>query len=174
MTVSRMPSSPRVSRPTTRFTEFSPYENGRVRRLRFDVNALADFEQETGMGFAQLMKQRAVFASARAMIWAGLKHEDRALSIEGVGMFLSDYLTDESVEPGTHSIDSILMVAIEAAIEQGALGRRVKEPDPEHLDDDRALPNGDVLDAQAQVQHDQAGQPIPTEVVAAATDDRTS
>ena len=54
---------------TSRFTLFSKYENGRVRNLRFDVNALADFEQETGMGFAQLMKQKAIFGTARAMAW---------------------------------------------------------------------------------------------------------
>lgn len=123
----------KLARPTTEFKDFSPYENGRVRRFKFDVNALADFEQETGMGFAQLMRQRAVFGSARAMIWAGLKHEDRALRIEDVGDLLTDYITDEQVKKGEHTIDTILMVAIAAAIEQGALGRRVDdEEDAEH------------------------------------------
>jgi hypothetical protein len=113
----------RPARMTTSFQEFAPYENGRVRNLKFDVNALADFEQEMGMGFATLMKQRAVFGCARAMLWAGLKHEDRGLQINDVGELLSDYLRDEDVPKGDHSIDSILMVAMAAAIEQGALGR---------------------------------------------------
>jgi hypothetical protein len=132
----QIPFEKKPARSTTPFTEFSAYENGRKRRLKFNVNALADFEQETGMGFAQLMKQRAMFASARAMLWAGLKHEDRGLTIDRVGELLSDYLTDDSegVEPGSHNIDAILMVAIQAAIDQRALGVQ-KEPDPEPNED---------------------------------------
>lgn len=141
---------------TTPFTEFEAYEDGRKRRLRFNVNALADFEQETGMGFAQLMRQRAMFASARAMLWAGLKHEDRALTIEHVGEMLSEYLTDQDVEPGSHNIDAILMVAIEAAVAQGALGRQKKEPeDPD--ENVPALPEGTGP-------NDPAGQVIDADV----------
>ncbi len=143
------PPPKRAPRPSTPFIDFAPYEDGRKRNLRFDVNALADFEQETGMGFAQLMRQRAVFASARAMLWAGLKHEDRGLSIEGVGDLLSDYLKDPDVAKGEHTIDTILMVAIEAAVEHGALGRR----DDGAVVDDTGQPiiggkvvDGDVVD----------------------------
>lgn len=128
-----------TKKTTTPFREFQTYENGRLRRLKFDVNALADFEQETGMGFAQLLKQRAVFASARAMLWAGLKHEDRALQIEDVGRLLTDYLRDESVPQGTHAIDVILGVAIEAAVQQGALGRP-QPPAPEEQDEESEPP----------------------------------
>lgn len=121
----KIEQKPRKS--TSRFHEFQPYEGGRIRNLKYDVNALADFEQETGMGFAELLSKRAVFAAARALIWAGLKHEDRALSIERVGELISDYLRDEQVEQGTHTVDSILQVALAAAVEQGALGRQKKE-----------------------------------------------
>lgn len=117
----------RMSSP---FREFMKYEGGRERTLRFDVNALADFEQETGMGFAQLMKQRAIFANARAMLWAGLKHEDRGISIEYVGDLIGDYLTDDDIEDGDHTIDTLLMVAFEAAIEQRALGLRKSKEEP--------------------------------------------
>lgn len=144
MAVSRLPvkQNKKLARMTTPFREFSSYEEGRVRNLKFDVNALADFEQETGMGFAQLMKQRAVFASARAMLWAGLKHEDRALTIEDVGNLLSDYLRDEEVGEHVHSIDAILMVTIEAAVEHGALGRR-KDGKP-------VTPEGEILEAESE------------------------
>lgn len=86
------------------------------RTLRFDINALADFEQETGMGFGQLMSTRAVFATARALLWAGLKHEDRALTVEKVGSLLGKY-----VQAGGQ-IDKALTAAFEAANEQGAFG----------------------------------------------------
>ena len=134
----------RPNRPTSPFKEFSPYENGRIRSLKFDVNALADFEQETGMGFSQLMKQKAVFGAARAMLWAGLKHEDRGLTIERVGELLSDYLGDEEVEIGEHSIDSILMVAISAAIDQKALGRMQREQPPETETEDPNVLEGET------------------------------
>lgn len=124
----------RDRRMTTPFKEFGPYEDGRIRSLRFDVNALADFEQETGMGFAQLMKQRAIFANARAMLWAGLKHEDRTLTIEAVGDLISDYLVDQDVPPGEHTIDTVLMVAFNAAIDQGALGLVRKTEEDEVVD----------------------------------------
>lgn len=133
----------RPKRATTPFNEFSPYENGRQRRFRFDVNALADFEQETGMGFAQLMKQKAVFGAARAMLWAGLKHEDRGLTVEGVGDLLTEYLADDQVPVGAHSIDAILMVAIAAAVEQGALGRMPQQA-PEEGNESPNVLEGEV------------------------------
>ena len=130
------------SRSTHPFKEFKDYENGRVRNLKFDVNALADFEQETGMGFAQLMKQKAIFGAARAMLWAGLKHEDRGLTVERIGELLSLYLKDPAVNHGDHTIDTILMIAIESAVAQGALGR-TPEPKPEEPaeDEENADPN---------------------------------
>lgn len=147
-------SEKKPSRRTTPFLEFAPYEDRKTRNLKFDVNALADFEQETGMGFAQLLRQKAMFASARAMLWAGLKHEDRGLTIEYVGEMLSDYLRDEEVEPGKHNIDAILTVAIAAAVQQGALGRQ--KPDEPIVDEDKALTEGSGPNAQE-------GQVIDTE-----------
>jgi len=94
------------------------------RTLRFDINALADFEQETGMGFGQLMATRAVFATARALLWAGLKHEDRTLTVEKVGTLLGKY-----VQAGGR-IDQALTVAFEAANEQGAFGDNTAEEKP--------------------------------------------
>lgn len=127
MTVQKFPQQEKPKRLVTPFREFESYENGRQRALRFDVNALADFEQETGMGFGQLMRMRALFATARAMLWAGLKWQDRALTIERVGELLHDYMSDREVEPGSHTVDAILTVAISAAIDQGALGIVKKE-----------------------------------------------
>ena len=43
------------------------------RHLRFDFNALADFEQTNGMGLGQLLSMKAVFGTARAMLWVGCK-----------------------------------------------------------------------------------------------------
>lgn len=105
---------------TTPFKMFEPFEmkNGvpRQRSLRFDINALADFEQETGMGFGQLMQMKAVFATSRALLWAGLKHEDRTLSVEYVG-----HMIGQLIKTGT-GIDEVMEAAFTAADEQGAFG----------------------------------------------------
>jgi hypothetical protein len=111
----------------TPFALFEKYEtnsktgHARKRFLKFDINALADFEQETGMGFGQLMSTKAVFATTRAMLWAGMKHEDRGLSVEEVGRLLGIYVK----EGGT--IDVALKAAFESAAEQGALGKEISD-----------------------------------------------
>lgn len=112
------------------FELFKPYEGGRIRHLRYDFNALADFEQLVGMGFAQLMNMKAVFATTRAMLYAGLKHEDPGLTIEYVGELLGQFLQDG------HTVDEGLTAAFEAAISQGVLGKKKveEEADVEILD----------------------------------------
>lgn len=138
--VVRIPNQEKPKNPSfTVFKEFEPYEGGRKRKLKFDVNALADFEQETGMGFAQLMKQRAIFASARAFLWAGLKHEDRGLMMEQVGTLIGQYLQDDTVARGEHTIDNLLTVAFQAAIDQGALGLQKVEEDEDGEPDPTTL-----------------------------------
>lgn len=105
------------------FTMFERYEVTRPgyakkRLMKFTFNALADFEQEVGMGFGQLMQMKATFATARALVWAGLKHEDRALTIEYVGERLGDAMVD-----GETNIGDIIGFCMEVASKQGALGR---------------------------------------------------
>jgi hypothetical protein len=87
------------------------------RYFRFDINALADFEQEVGMGFGQLMQMKAVFAATRALLWAGLKHEDRTLTVQKTGTLMQGFLTAGG------GIDELLGAAMMAAQEQGALGK---------------------------------------------------
>jgi hypothetical protein len=115
----------------TPFTLFEPFETTRKgvirkRALRYDLNALADFEQEVGMGFAQLMQMKALFATARALLWAGLKHEDRTLTIESVGNLMSIYIREHNGD-----INTVLSACFGAAMDQGALGRPDQDEDEE-------------------------------------------
>lgn len=111
----------------TKFTLFEDFEKHpktkqpKRRFLKFDINTLADFEQETGMGFGQLMTTKALFATTRAMLWAGLKHEDRSLTIPDVGELLFKYIQNGG------SIDQALKAAFAAAAEQGALGKEIAD-----------------------------------------------
>lgn len=74
-------------------TRFVPIELDRPRRLRFDANALADLEGVMGMGLSRIMSEEQIGVRAfRAMIWAGLKWEDRGLTLERAGRILMAYI----------------------------------------------------------------------------------
>lgn len=67
-------------------------ELDKPRRLRFDVNALADLEEHLGVGIGKVMEQEANFRLLRALLWAGLKWEERGLTVERAGSLLQGYL----------------------------------------------------------------------------------
>lgn len=123
----------------------------RTRSLRFDLNALADFEQETGMGFGQLMGSKALFATARGLIWAGLRHEDKAITVTGVGAKLQEYLASGG------DINEVLTVVFAAAQKQGAFGKTV---DDATYKDQPQLEDGKTIPGEASVV---APAPAPTE-----------
>jgi hypothetical protein len=104
--------------PFTLFESFERDKNGVTKRrsLRFDLNALADFEQEVGMGIAQLMQTKAIFATTRALLWAGLKHQDRGLTVDRIGDLIGTYIKQGG------DLTLALQAAFQAAVEQGALG----------------------------------------------------
>lgn len=87
----------------------------RNRSLRFDMNAMADFESTTGMGLAQLMSTNAVFAATRALLWAGLRRDDRGITLEVVGNLMQKYCDEEG------DIKDLLNACLEACIEQKAI-----------------------------------------------------
>ncbi len=57
------------------------------RTLRFDFNACVAYERETGQSISAL-KDNPGFTSIRALIWAGLLHEEPKLTIERAGAML--------------------------------------------------------------------------------------
>lgn len=107
---------------TKPFTLFQKFET-RKRSLRYDLNALADFEQEVGMGFPQLMSSKAIFAATRGLLWSGLKSTSRGLTIDMAGELIQQYL-DASEK---HAITDILSECILAAQEHGALKAGAEE-----------------------------------------------
>jgi hypothetical protein len=109
--------------PFTLFESFERDRNGIIKRraLRFDLNALADFEQEVGMGIAQLMQTKAIFATTRALLWAGLRHEDRGLTVDRMGDLIGTYIKQGG------DLTQALQAAFKAAVDQGALGSPDKE-----------------------------------------------
>ncbi len=63
-----------------------PITLDKPRTLRFDLNAFAELEEKFGSMDAafQAMKKGSLKA-ARALLWAGLLHEDETLTEKGVG-----------------------------------------------------------------------------------------
>lgn len=73
--------------------QYLTLELDRPRRLRFDFNALADAEEALGKGLAVVLSGDMVgFRTLRALLWAGLKWEDRGLTIERMGQLIQKFI----------------------------------------------------------------------------------
>jgi hypothetical protein len=139
-----MSSRATEAKPFTLFQDIPSEKNpktgmSRRRTMRFDINALADFEQETGMGFGQLMGSKALFATARALIWAGFRHEDKLITVEQCGAKVQEYLQQGG------DIGELLGHVFEIAKSQGAFGRET--PGPEYVQP--ALEDGATIQGEA-------------------------
>ena len=74
-------------------------ELDRVRHMRLDFNALADFEDATGKSaFDAKTFSTLRGADLRALLWASMVHEDPTLSMEQVGAMIHfgniEYVTE--------------------------------------------------------------------------------
>ena len=67
-------------------------ELDRPRRIRFDTNALCDAEEALGVGIGAMMNQQMGFRAIRALLWAGLRWEDRGLTLERTGRLMQQFL----------------------------------------------------------------------------------
>lgn len=69
--------------------------DGRERTLRYDLNALCLFEEHTKSSLSRALAERSMSAT-RALLWAGLLHEDPLLTIDDVGKMELESLRDVS------------------------------------------------------------------------------
>ncbi|MFW6079005.1 MAG: hypothetical protein ACODAE_05250 [Gemmatimonadota bacterium] len=67
---------------------------GETRRLRYDFNALCDLEDALGRPLSALSEDSAGFREIRAMLWAGLIHEDPDLTLRDAGALLGRHIED--------------------------------------------------------------------------------
>ncbi len=69
--------------------------DGKVKRLRYDFNALADIEERAGAGIGSLFNESRIgFSTIRLLIWGGLKHEDRGLTLERAGQLVKQMIDE--------------------------------------------------------------------------------
>ena len=93
-------------------------ELDRPRRLRYDFNALADLEDKAGVGMGSLVSgSRMGFNTIRLLLWAGLKWEDKSLTVAGVGDILQGYLE------GNGSLETVSKFIETAMMTSGILGK---------------------------------------------------
>ena len=63
-------------------------ELDKPRNLLFDLNAMAAYEKETGKNFLDLPGEKVSATLLRVVLWAGLIHEDKTLTLEKVGAMM--------------------------------------------------------------------------------------
>jgi hypothetical protein len=78
-------------------------ELDRVRRLKYDFNAVCELEDALGKPVTQLKQENVGFREMRAMLWAGLLHEEPDLTIQEAGALAGEaesieYVTEKVVE----------------------------------------------------------------------------
>jgi len=65
------------------------------RRMRFTVNSICDLEKNLGMPIGKAFSEDSIgLETIRALLWAGLKWEDRLLSATMTGDLIQKYLED--------------------------------------------------------------------------------
>lgn len=99
--------------------------DGKDRYLKFDFNAMSDFEQVTGFSLFQSMQNMGI-GTIRALYWAGLKHKDRGLTLERTGKMLS-----KEFENGAQ-LDDLIKPIMEALEESGIIPKGTSD----ELDDE--------------------------------------
>ena len=74
-------------------TQSIPIElGGKTRHIRYTFNALVTLEEELGIPISEIgeiMSGSVSLKNLRRLVWAGLIHEDKDLTQEEVGEFLS-------------------------------------------------------------------------------------
>ena len=65
------------------------------RTMRFDMNAMVDFEAVSGKNVLKMNWQTMNITDIRSLLWACLHGEDKTLTLEGAGSILSLATLDE-------------------------------------------------------------------------------
>lgn len=74
--------------------DFVRVEFDKERILRFDTNAISDFEDVVGKSIVDVVfgSERMTLGSIRSLLWAGFKHEQPRLTRAQVGTMLEEYI----------------------------------------------------------------------------------
>lgn len=71
-----------------------PLEIGeKTRYLRYGFNAFCAFEEKSNKGLAEIGKNPKM-SDMRVLLWAGLIHEDKKLTLERAGNLVDEYIQE--------------------------------------------------------------------------------
>ena len=108
---------------------------GKERQLRYDVNAVADIEAVMGgqsliatMGNPGSLGMLAI----RALLWGGLKHSERGLTLQRVGVMIQEYLDKGG------ALNGLMGKISDAIVAAGVL--KVTDDESEDLPEGEELP----------------------------------
>ena len=91
------------------------------RRIKFSFNSICAMEEISKQSIMTLLNEQAGFNSIRLLVWAGLRHENRGLTLDMVGLWIEEYL-DEGNDFGEF-FESV----VNALVESGVLGNKEAE-----------------------------------------------
>ena len=107
---------------------------GKQRKLRYDFNAMSDFEQVTGQSLFNAMQNMGI-GTIRALYWAGLKHQDKGLTLDRTGKMISKAMMEDGL-----SLENLMNPAVEALVQSGILPKEaldgINEAESDDFEDD--------------------------------------
>lgn len=72
---------------------------GKERRLKYDYNAICMAEERSGKTIIQLLNENQMsFSAIRVLLFAGLLHQERNLTLDRVGVMMNEYLNKGKLE----------------------------------------------------------------------------
>jgi hypothetical protein len=101
--------------------------NNQDKQLRYDMNAVCELEAKAGKGlFSLLNEENLGYNLIRLLVWAGLRHQNRGLTVDIVGIWLNDAFLNGM------TFDSVFEKIMSSLKESGLLG---KDEEEENKDD---------------------------------------
>ena len=82
----------------------------REREIRYNIKAVIEAETILGMPFQKIVNEEG-YAVLRGLLWAGLRHEDRRLSVDQVTGFLDKLMEEERINEVLPAIQQALIEA---------------------------------------------------------------
>lgn len=114
--------------------------DGKEKQLKYDFNAMADFEAVMGFSLFQAMQNMGI-GTIRALYWAGLKHKDKGLTLDRTGKMLTKEFSNGQ------ELDDLIKPVIEALEESGIIPKGSTNDMDEEDEDDDEDGDGEVKNA---------------------------
>lgn len=83
-----------------------PITLDKLRHLKFDLNAMIAYEEAMGESLSQLSSTLSA-KQLRALLWAGLIHEDKDLSLAQVGA----WVTTDNIAEVTNALNNAIQLS---------------------------------------------------------------